>query len=257
VLNLDLALTSFNLGSGFNIYSAVTDAVLTTNYLFDFRNGGYLSDGGANNPSLSDAYDGAYYFSFNNRQHSSSAARFELANRQLVIGPEAYGTLSAIRKIYVPETGGYARYLEMVTNTDANTAASVSFNVSGNLGSDSGTRFFKLPSDSANRYVVSYESSRYDPSLAHVYASAVGTKPTATQFVSGNDNVSYRWDGVLIPPGETRCVLHFAVQRKPYDEAVGQAEAEALVSFTDPAMLNGLTDAEKGCIINFVPDAGW
>jgi len=233
--------------------SSVTDAVQTTQFKFDVVVGGYLDDGGAINPSLGDAYDGAYRLSVNDTSFTSNGTAFELADRQLVIGPQNMGSARVVRKLYVPPTGGYARYLEVVTNTDAVNPVTVSLKVSGNLGSDGGTYFYRVPADTGNRFATSYETSRSDPALAHVYASAGGIKPSEVQFANDNDNIFYRWDGISIPPGESRCVMHFAVQRKTYDEAVADAQAQALADLADNAMLEGLSDAERACIINFVP----
>ena len=92
-----------------------------------------------------------------------------------------------------------------------------------------------------------------DPLLAHVFAGTTSTLPTpAVQFVTGNDNIFYRWDNLTIAAGQTVIVMHFAVQHDPADLAGTKAQADSLATLTDPNALTGMSAADKAAVANFV-----
>ena len=92
-----------------------------------------------------------------------------------------------------------------------------------------------------------------DPLLAHIFAGASSTLAAPTvQFIPTNDNVSYRWDNVTIPAGQTAILMHFAVQRPPSDLTGTKSQAASLVNLTDPNALVGMSAAEKTAVANFV-----
>jgi 5-hydroxyisourate hydrolase-like protein (transthyretin family) len=221
-------------------------------FRYDVQSEGYLNDGGTNGGRLSDAYDGMYRQSVNNLQFPSiSVAEMEVTDREIALGPRPNGQLLVTRKVFVPAAGGFARYLEIVTNLSAR-ASDVTVAISGNLGSDSSTLLQVSPVATNNTYAVTFEnySSSSDPSLAHVFAGAGAVAVTATASFTG-DNASYSWS-TSVPAGGTAIFMHFAVQREPGDYTSAQTQALALVNLTDPNALAFLSPAERAAIRNFV-----
>ena len=114
--------------------------------------------------------------------------------------------LQVARKIYSPDAGGFARYLEEIQNPGPSTVV-VSVTISGNLGSDNNTRIVVAPSQTNFTYAVTDQHGFCcDPLLAHVFG---GTQlqlavPTV-QFIETNDNIFYRWDNITIPAGRRQC----------------------------------------------------
>jgi len=156
-----------------------------------------------------------------------------------------------MRKIFVPLTGGFARYLEIFSNpTGVSITAQVE--VGSNLGSDGRTRIVVAPSVTNNTFAVTAQNDRCcDPALAHIFGEP--TAPVAvieTRFVDGDDNIFYRWN-MTIPADQTVILMHFAVQRDVLDTAGAQAQAEELVDLTDPNALVGMSLDEKSHVLNF------
>jgi len=229
----------------------------TNGFRYDVHCNGELNDGGTVDRHLNDAYDGAYLLNLNGdssgRQFPClNAGLVDVAGRQITLGYVNINNLQVTRKIYSPAGGGFARYLEVLTNSGA-TAITTSVNVNSNLGSDNETRIVVSPSQTNFTYAITDQSGICcDPLLAHVFSGTSPSAPVAaTQFVTNNDNIFYRWDNITIQPGQTAIIMHFAVQREPSDLAGAQAQATSLVNLTDPNALTGMTAAEKAQVINF------
>jgi hypothetical protein len=222
-------------------------------FRYDVSCDGTLSDGGSIDRSLNDAYDGAYALSVAGTNFACvSAALTDQNGRQLRLGTTASAILHVARKIFVPSNGGFARYLETISNpTDV--ARTVTVQVRSNLGSDSSTRVVVAPADTGFRYFVTdQQAACCDPALAHVIGgTGASIVPTTTGVINGNDDVATRWQ-VTIPAHGTAIVMHFAVQRAFTDAAGAQAEAELLSTLADPMALAGLTPEERLAIVNFV-----
>jgi hypothetical protein len=161
--------------------------------------------------------------------------------------------LQVLRKIYSPDAGGFARYLEEIQNPGT-TPVVVSLTISGNLGSDNSTRIVVAPSQTNFTYAVTDQSGICcDPLLGHVFGGTTSTLAVpALQFIQTNDNIFYRWDNITIAPGQTAILMHFAVQRPPSDLAGTKSQAASLVNLTDPNALTGMSAAEKAAVANFV-----
>jgi Carboxypeptidase regulatory-like domain/Bacterial TSP3 repeat/Bacterial Ig-like domain (group 2) len=227
-------------------------------FRYDVSCDGQLNDGGTTNRQFDDAYDDMYQLSVSGaafvRQFPClNAATTDSTGRQLNLGPVTIHNLHIARKIYSPDAGGFARYLEEIQNPGT-TPVVVSVTIKGNLGSDNSTRIVVAPSQTSFTYAVTDQSGICcDPLLGYVFSGASSTLAVPTvQFIPGNDNVSYRWDNVTIPAGQTAILMHFAVQRPPTDLVGTKAQATSLVNLTDPNALTGMSAAEKAAVANFV-----
>ena len=180
------------------------------------------------------------------------AGLLEENGREVAIGPVARSGLRATRKVFVPPSGGFARYLEILTNPTTQ-AITVPVEMEGYLGSDDRTRVVVAPSETNNTFAVTDQQGECcDPALAHVFGGPnAAVALTSSQFVNGNSVIRYRWQ-VTVPPGATVILMHFAVQREVLDTAGAQAQAQALVSLTDPNALVGMSADEKAAVVNFV-----
>jgi hypothetical protein len=216
-----------------------------------------LGTGGKNDGSVAPAYDRAYSLSvwgsglyLGSGEGSPAVVDREDNDREVVGGPVG-DMLSMRRKVYVPATGGFARYLEIVTNPTTMTLP-VTVGVSAELASDTGTRYVVTPATTAGTYLVTEDETAGSnrPALGHAFAGAGGVIPTV-QYIAGSGWVEYEWK-TSIAPGETAIFMHFAVQREPGDTSGAQAQAEALVNLTDPNALAGLSVDERARIKNFV-----
>jgi len=109
-----------------------------------------------------------------------------------------------------------------------------------------------LPSASSSRRRGTRPPASCAPPLAHVFfdGAASSLAPASTFFQALYPYVSARWD-LTVPPGETRAIMTFGVQRPPSGVAEAQVQAESLSGRTAPHMLDGLSAAERARIRNF------
>ncbi len=191
---------------------------------------------------------------------SSRLAATESGGRELVIGYEAYGTLRVSRKVFVPADDAFARYLEIFENT-AGAALSLRARIAAPLGSYPATQI--LDTSSGNRvfetrdtYIVSDDGGDGSgtPAMVHVMAgrgAPVGLSEALINTTSGTNRFEYAYD-LTVPPYGMAVVMHFASQNAT--RAAAATSAETIRSLLGQT-LAGLSEAERGAIVNFVPIA--
>jgi hypothetical protein len=174
----------------------------------------------------------------------------EEGGRELVIGPRDVAGIRVTRQVYVPPAGGFARYLELLTNP-GDAPVTVPVSVDSHLASDTSTRIVASPASTGRSYALTDSSVCCRPVLGHVFAGPGARVSVAgTHFDAGDGYVFYRWT-VTIGPGETVSLMHFAVQHDRLDTAGARQQAEALVNLTDPRALDGMTPLERSQVVNF------
>jgi hypothetical protein len=179
-----------------------------------------------------------------------NAGALELNGRQVVLGPEPMTDLLVTRKILVPSAGGFARYMEILSNPTA-VPVTATVRVSGYFGYGD-TNVVVAPADTQNTYAVTLEGGCCTPAIGDVFSGMnPPTAVSAVQFITGNDFNSYQWQ-VTIPANATVIFVHFTLQRDHAGSSTATAAAEALRDLTDQNALTGLTPAEKAEIQNFV-----
>jgi hypothetical protein len=226
-------------------------------FKYDVQTSGRLGDGGTTGWQLSDAYNGAYelYVNEEGLYPRENIAGVELNGRQLVVGTAEAPMVQVTRKVFVPQAGGFARYLEILHNPLPIPVEAV-VNVYSELGCDDELQALVAPSATGSTYAVTYgggggESGR--PVLGHVFAGSAGVPRRPQVEIDPWGSMEYMWRET-IPPGGSVAFLHFAIQRDPAGAGAGavQAQAQALVNLTDANALAGLTDAERAMIVNFL-----
>lgn len=246
ILNLDLL---FGTGRGF-----VADLSGVDGFRYDVDCDGGLRDGGglvAGNAWL-DAYDGAYRLSLGGAgMPCQSFALTEDSGRELAVGPAGVMGLQVRRKVFVPADGGYARYLEILSNPSA-VPITLTARVSGRLAPLTRTTVEVPPAATSHTFAVtsSRDLCRCHPALGHVFGT-IGAPLATTAEATTTGDVSYRWR-VTVPAGGRLILMHYAVQRDVGDVAGARAQAEALANRTDPRMFDGMTADEKAQVVNFV-----
>jgi hypothetical protein len=182
-------------------------------------------------------------------------AGLEQNGRQLRLGPLVTDSVAASRSVFVPPSGGFARYLEVLYNP-LPFPQTITVYIGAYPNTGSATRWVVSPVSTGYTYAVSDHSWNRQPtraSLGYVMAGTgqVPVPVTAAEFYgNGNRDFAFQYT-VTVPPSQSVAVLHYALQRHPGDAASAQAAAEALVNLTDPNALAGLSDAEKAMIVNF------
>jgi hypothetical protein len=138
-------------------------------FLYDPTCDGTLSSGGG-------AYSSAYSVALAGRSFPGQPcfpAAAEQNGRELVIGPRDVTGIRMTRQVYVPPAGGFARYLELLTNPGAATVT-VPVSVEGYLTSYESTRIVASPASTGHRYALTDSSECCRPVLGHVFAGSGG-----------------------------------------------------------------------------------
>jgi hypothetical protein len=182
---------------------------------------------------------------------STIVAELEQAGRQVVYGPMQLSGVVATRRVFVPATGGFARYLETITNPSAQP---VTIDVEINAALDGAVHLLVDPAVTNNTYAVTRATPTEDttrPALAHVFGGPGASIPVNAVRIQGLTGSSYyRWR-VTIPAGGTISLMHFAVQRDVADAAGAEAQAQALVNLSDANALAGMSATDKARVVNF------
>jgi Zn-dependent metalloprotease/subtilisin family serine protease len=215
-------------------------------YQWDISSNGSIGDG------TSDAYDGGHVC----LNFPSFSTGVLLNGRELFIGPTTQSGLELTRRIYVPSTQSYARFLEVLRNPGA-TPITTTVRLDTNLGSDGGTVMVATSSGDLafgtnDDWIVTDDTDGSgDPTVLHVTANAVGSqRPSAVSYSTGALGYQY---SVTVPPGETRIVMHFGAQSP--NRATAQAKAATLLALDATALFQISAD-DRARIVNFAfPDA--
>lgn len=213
---------------------------------WDIDGDGNIDDG------TSDTYDGMFYLSIGSNSFPTQNAPGATAkiedDREVVLGPVADlgGTgLNVTRKIYVPETGSFARFMEILTNETA-ADITVDVRIDGNLGSDESTDAVNYSSngngdaDEGDVWMTMKWDS--DPTAGFFFPGAVPSK--------SDDDVAYVWTDVVVPAGETVVLFHWGFQSSARTPAM-MADDLALIEQDVPVeMFAGVSIAEATAGLN-------
>lgn len=170
--------------------------------------------------------------------------------REQVLGPATVSGVEMTRKVFVPEDAGFARFLEIVTNSSP-TTQSFTVDIFTNLGSDSstsviGTSDGDLNFTTADNWIVTDDFDfGGDPTVAHVIAGDGAQRPSTVN--QSFDNVSYSYN-LTLEPGETQIIMHFAAQNP--DQATALAKAGAIDNF-ELDVFAGMSQSEAAAVVNF------
>lgn len=205
---------------------------------------GYLIDGGP------DAYDGMYKLRVNGNGYSGSVAGQSTDGREIrfTAFSESSSGLEVSRNVYVPTTGNFARYTEILTNPTSSDVT-VSVEVWGDLGSDSAT----VTLDSSDSYLITDDrdagAGGGDPTLLH-YHSAVGSGQPATVTLVNNDDLSWSWPTLNVPAGGTVRLLYFVAQS---DDLIAAQLVRAQIEANGVELYENMSGDEMAQVVNFTP----
>jgi hypothetical protein len=241
------------LGNAFGFNGNTLNLDGADGFRYDIWNDGDLIAGGTADGRLADAYGGSHYLTLDDNWYywnRTAIAALEDSGREIIVGSDSWGGLFLTRKVFVPSSGGFARYLEVLSNpTDR--PLTYRMGLDGWTGFGNDTRVHTAPGDTANTYAVLFDNTNARPALAEAFAGpGAATAVSSTSFGSFRQ-FSYHWN-VTVQPGQTVILMHFAVQREPSDAVGAHTQAEALVNLSDPHALEGMSPEERGQVINFL-----
>ena len=263
-LELDIPLTN----NAITLPRTLWDA---NNRAFDIQAGGqvhsgtaswFIGDAGANRGAFAlDIVSGGDVTRFT----GGEVPTIEDAGREIAVRQESVFGLSVTRKVFVPQAGYFARYLEILRNpTDE--SITVDVRVTGHL---SGAGLVVEQTSNGDNVLNVSNPQTADTWLAARRADGLGgalvfdgeaatdrvDEATFTQLSSGTLQYAaavYSWKTVTVPAGGTVAFIHFGVQQLTGAAAV--ASAERLASLP-PEAVSGLSADEIAAIQNFAVPA--
>jgi len=234
-------------------------------YLYDIQTGSGTCIG----EGTDDAYDGAYLLRIDGVTYNTTDLM--LSGRNIIGGTEILSGLLVSRKIYVPASkdgslGNFGRWYDSLHNPTGS-PITVSVEYTSNLGSDgstviTGTDDGDTVIETSDQWVATDDSwdGTEDPSLAHIMHVQGGAEPIDFVELSGagygTDRLVWRYDNVVVNPGQTIAFLTFAVQERnrasSFDEANGIINSLASGNLSSVA-LQELSFEEYSSLVNLSP----
>ncbi|MDJ1138800.1 carboxypeptidase regulatory-like domain-containing protein [Marinicella marina] len=188
--------------------------------------------------------------------------------QEVIVDDVTPSGLVVTRKIRTPRSGYFSRYLEVLSNP-TNDPINVGVRVKSHHRSDDsnprvvdtsdGDQVLSLANQSnPDNWVVIDDQTDVDPFVAssigasgHIF-DGIGAEDKADfasyELLGQTGRLTYQWDDILIPPGETRILMHFALGQIKRDGA--RAAAERITDLS-PEMMVEMTSDEKAAVINF------
>jgi hypothetical protein len=174
-------------------------------------------------------------------------------SREFAIGPFEQGNrIQLTRRLYVPDTGGYVRLIETVTNnSDVTQTVKLELLAPGNgycyptrtVGVDDGTTGYAGYQDCVG-------------AMLHVYAGvgAAASQGASSEraMLESSGGVKAQWS-MTLAPGQSGAIMHF-VMVAPLGDPTLEAiipRAEALTRLGDVEMLQEMTAGDRSLIKNF------
>jgi protocatechuate 3,4-dioxygenase beta subunit len=197
----------------------------------------------------------------------NSEAGQELNGQQVDITQDSMAGLTVTRKVYIPPTGYFVRYVEELTNPGS-TAVTVGVQVVSNesaqywpdsiVASSSGNATINVSNtQNPDRWVVidgteGATSSGEPPIVAYAFDGPGAAMPVDTASFTtplyNSAQVIYQWSNVTVQPGGTVAFLHFGAQQST--RASAQASAARLIQLP-PEALMGISSQDLAAIQNF------
>jgi hypothetical protein len=219
--------------------------------------------GGTELSVLADAFDGynALRVTVNGAApvmfNQTGGATSDCNGRQIITTSTING-VEITRKIYVPGTDGFARWLNIVRNTSG-VQTNINLTMLSNLGSDARTKIWATSNGDKiatvqDSWITSYEDfvngSSRAPRLAHVLQSPNAVIPvSAVTFSDGNDLPSWSY-AFSLAPGHTAVIWNFAAGLANRQDANHKA---AQLAALPPAAIACTTSAEREAPSNVLP----
>jgi len=216
-----------------------------------------------------DAYDNAYFLRINGVNYN--ATDLTTAGRNIIGSTEILSGLRVTRKLYVPASkdgplGNFGRWYDSLHNPTP-LPITVSVEYFSNLGSDSATVVTATDDGDTtieliDQWVATDDSwdGAEDPSLAHIIF--LSGAPEQIDYIDlqggpyGADRLVWRYDNVVVNPGQTIAFLTCAVQER--NRSASFEEARGIISSLetgnlDSVALRELSIGEYLDLVNLTP----
>jgi hypothetical protein len=214
----------------------------------------YITGGSAGAGPLAFSYEGRTYINGYSAPCDSVAKveALEGGDVQYVLGPATFSSSAWTRKIFVPATGRFVRFLDVLANTTG-AASSVRLLTYGQYwGTDADVAITSGGGAAGvvQPWYIKWSVSGANPAAGHVTAGPGTSVPSVSYFSTGAMYHYWQVYNMLFSPGQTQIVMHFVTVQP--DQASAQAVVYGLFNLTDPLALKGLSALERSQIVNFI-----
>ena len=236
-------------GQEYQIESALT-LYDNKSFTYDIQDGCDLSDAQA------DVFDGGLKLYINGSEYTGTRSTTEDSGREAICDVQTKSSINVSRKVYVPTTQNWARYLEILHNPEADTIC-VTVRIYQNMGSDGSDFMNTSDYDSTweltDNWMMWDDTSvaAGDDAAGFIYQHEDGTEKIDS-FIPATASGGYNewtWTDVCIPAGGTKVLMHFFTQ---WDTRV-QSETEADYIYTnigEDIYNTGMSDDEISQVTN-------
>jgi MYXO-CTERM domain-containing protein len=218
--------------------------------------------GGSDTYTITDTYDGYQGLYVNDVNYTNNGAgTMGCGDREMTLGAQDIGDLSVVRRVYIPDTDEFVRWLDVITNEGA-ADVDVTVRTANNLGSDGLTTLDETSSGdavvtTADLWVTTYTAYEgvrsYDARMGHVLQGEGALVPVTTvAFADRDDTPEWTYDFTL-SPGQTGIILNFVTLQAFRSRAT--SKATELATLPD-GTLACMTAEEQADILNFVVGGG-
>lgn len=143
--------------------------------------------------------------------------------RELQLGPFPSDKIRVWRRIYVDPKLGYARWIDIFENTDAEQPVKLDLQYQNHMGNGVqqcvSTTEQSTPGPKDWGFVTDDRGDGARPAVMHVFASKRSKFRPDVQVQMNNNRILYN-TSLTIPPGQTRALCFFEAQRNNFDDAV-------------------------------------
>ncbi len=230
-----------------------------TGHTWDINSQGEVGDGSHAGLGLDDAFDDFVELVVDAVTFPVQAAGDLEDDREIVLGPETMSGLDVTRKIFVSDSKGFARWLDILEN-NSGAQISVPVMIEGNLGSDESNDFVFASSNgdniltAADSWWVNCQDAFEDPCTASFFC---GDPDSASK---SGDSITYDYGMLTIPDGERAIIVTYMAMASP-DGAAGEDPIDSINALTalmgqledfpciDECFLEGISTAELNDIL--------
>ncbi len=183
--------------------------------------------------------------------------------RELVLGPGTIGSaVTVTRKVYIPETGDWVRYLDIFENSSGS-AVTVSLDLLSRLTTSSDSELLTFDTDGTaptteDRFVAAYDIFELRPTVGFAFQDGLGSITLSDLVAPGSaggqpGDVRFQWNNLSVPPTGRVALLHYGCLTTSRSSSTVSETLSALVD--DPNM-DGMSLTELAALVNFAPTKG-
>jgi len=248
------AVADLQLGNALRSYYTLLDSLSKFSFTVDDNQGGAFQasyDAGvALEQGLQMRVDGRSYNGL------LKFVRATTDGRELRSGPVVLSKLISTRRFYIPNASGFVRAFDTLENPTASpiTVTMQHFGRFGSYYQSVIPVLITAPAATNLRYAI--HGSPPGPiaggvpgTVGYIFAGSGGATPDATNFTTRD--FSWSWT-VTVPANSSVAYVNYLSLRTSTLTADVQTQAAALANSTQPGMFDGLSNAERILIKNFV-----